>query len=747
MRWPIVHTLWKKEMLEMLRDRRTILIMVLLPLVLYPVIGIITSQAQSAHVQKLQASRLRVGLVGAALPAPLMQKLLRNNELEHIPPYAPWKERLAQKQLHAILDTSYPSIPSTQPVSTPSTAQPKHPRPPTNIAPPSASLPKHPETAPPAASLPASTKAALLLSPRSPSTSLPSMRLTAPPPYTIRVIYLSTWDASRTASRRIEDILREFHREALQKRLQDFRIAPAFVQVFTVKTQDTASAQARGRDLLGTMLPLLLIIMTIVGALYPAVDLTAGEKERGTLETLLTAPITSIEIVTGKYLTIFCISLATGLLNMFSLWLTFSQGLRMLASNRKLAIDMTLNFQHYLALIGFLALIAALSSAVMLSMASFARSFKEGQNYTTPAYLLCFMPAFLATLPGAKPSLTSAMIPFVNVAYAIKGTIKGDLSLDYALLTVFSMLVVTVAFLRLSAMIFQNEQVLFREGDISWRGLFSQNTAHPQPLPNISDTFFLLSLQFALFFYVGLSLQQKNIALGTAITLWGIFLLPAVLWARTRHLDIKATFRLQPLPLRQIPPILLIVLGGLPLVLIITYYTSMWLFPDWLEFARKMNESLSLKSFGISTPVFFLILALSPGICEEAVFRGFALSSFHKRLSPQTAIALSAFLFAAFHLSLYRLLPTFLLGLVFGWLCWRTGSLYASVLAHTLHNALSLAIGLFFAKTAIARSLDQQPAVWWLPLGLILFVTGIVWLHRIAPPPRSAKTPLSDPRT
>jgi membrane protease YdiL (CAAX protease family) len=244
-------------------------------------------------------------------------------------------------------------------------------------------------------------------------------------------------------------------------------------------------------------------------------------------------------------------------------------------------------------------------------------------------------------------------------------------------------------------------------------------------------------LQFALFFYVGLSLQKQDIALGLAVTLWGIFLLPAVLWARSRRLDFTETFRLKPLPLRQIPPILLIVLGGLPLVLLITYYTSLWLFPDFLEFARKMNDSLSLKSFGVSTPVFFLLLAISPGICEEAVFRGFALSSFYKRLGRWTAIVLSAGLFAAFHLSLYRFLPTFLLGLVFGWLCWRTGSLYASMLAHTLHNALSLSIGLFFAKTALARSLESQPSLWLLPIGLLLFCTGIFWLHRITPPQRS----------
>ncbi|MCB9637903.1 MAG: CPBP family intramembrane metalloprotease [Myxococcales bacterium] len=710
MRWPIILTLWKKELLEMLRDRRTIIIMVLLPLVLYPIIGLVTSQAQSARVQKLRKSRFRIALIDASLPEPLMRKLLKDNDIEHLRSKDPWLKRIAQKDLSLAIEIRRPKDhAASRPTSSPSTLTAKTSR---------------PSAQPKASSRPSKLHFAL------------------PPPYQLRISYLSTSDASRAAKRRIQEILVEYHKLAIQQRLQRFRISPNLVRAFTIEDNDIASAQARGRDILSSMLPLLLIIMTIVGALYPAVDLTAGEKERGTLETLLTAPITSIEIITGKYLTIFCISMITGLLNMLSLWFTFSQGMRMLVGNRKLAIDMTLHAYHYLALLGFLALIAALSSAVMLSMASFARSFKEGQNYTTPAYLLCFMPTFFATLPGSKATLTTAMIPFVNVAFAIKGTIKGDLSLNYALLTLFSMSVVTVAFLKLSATIFQNEQVLFREGDISWKGLFSANAGKRLTIPSISDTFFLLSLQFALLFYVGISLQTKNIALGTTITLWGLFFLPAVGWARARHFDLKETFRLKPLPLKNFLPITLIVVGGLPVVLVITHLISAWLFPEWGEVARQMDKSFSMKTFGLSLPVFFLLLSVSPGICEEMVFRGFVLRSLQTRLKPQSAILLSAFLFAAFHLSLYRLLPTMMLGVVFGWVCWRTGSIFSTMYAHALHNGLSLAIGLWITNKPIAKWLfpSDRPAYWLLAVGLVIFVAGVYWLQRLSPSPTEQRS-------
>jgi sodium transport system permease protein len=129
-----------------------------------------------------------------------------------------------------------------------------------------------------------------------------------------------------------------------------------------------------------------------------------------------------------------------------------------------------------------------------------------------------------------------------------------------------------------------------------------------------------------------------------------------------------------------------------------------------------------------------VVLALTPALCEETFFRGLMLSGL-RRWGPWAAIGTTALLFGLLHLSIYRLLPTFLLGLVLGYAVWRSRSLYCSILIHALNNGL--AVTLIWSNGG--KDLDVQSVPWSLTLGaLAIMGIGLVLLTGPKSPPSTA---------
>jgi sodium transport system permease protein len=223
----------------------------------------------------------------------------------------------------------------------------------------------------------------------------------------------------------------------------------------------TADMRAIFGELLGRALPYIFIIFCYMGALYPAVDLAAGEKERGTLETLLLVPVARHRIVLGKYLVVFTAATTAAVLSLVSLgaW----------GAYKGRAVEGA--FGAILSSIGIvdLALIAlmflpaaAMFAAILLSISIYARSFKEAQSYAVPVNFLVIMPAVLPMLPGVEMTWGWAMVPITNIALAIKELVKG--TMDYAMLVAIlgSSALLAGLFLAFCTWWFRRESVLFR---------------------------------------------------------------------------------------------------------------------------------------------------------------------------------------------------------------------------------------------------------------------------------------------
>ncbi len=202
----------------------------------------------------------------------------------------------------------------------------------------------------------------------------------------------------------------------------------------------------------------------MTGAMYPAIDLTAGEKERGTMETILSSPISRMDLVMGKFFLVFSASLATAILSVISMGTSFAilghTHLMNTSGGQTLALNLGL-----LSVTSVFAMALPLSflfSAVLMTVALFAKSYKEAQSYLTPMTFLIVIPAVASMMPGVELTPKLALIPILNTSLVCKEIISGTYHWNSIVLIFASTCVYAGAALFLAFKTFQRESVLFR---------------------------------------------------------------------------------------------------------------------------------------------------------------------------------------------------------------------------------------------------------------------------------------------
>jgi len=236
----------------------------------------------------------------------------------------------------------------------------------------------------------------------------------------------------------------------------------ALVSPIALDEKGTADMRETIGERVGGFLPYLFIIFAFIGALYPAIDLGAGEKERGTLETLLLTPVPRNRLVIGKFLVIFTTGLTAALLSLASItvWLlTKGQAVTGVLG----AVIKSVGSMDIVLIGAMLIPTTAIFAALLMCISIYAKSFKEAQSYATPLNFLAIIPAVMAMLPGIELTWTTALIPITNVSLAIKELIKG--TMDYTML--FAIIGSSTAIALLAVFFctiwFEKESVLFRE--------------------------------------------------------------------------------------------------------------------------------------------------------------------------------------------------------------------------------------------------------------------------------------------
>ena len=492
---------------------------------------------------------------------------------------------------------------------------------------------------------------------------------------------------------------------------------------------------------LTTLIPLVLILMTVTGAVYPAIDSTAGERERGTLEMVMAAPVPRMQMLVAKYVAVMCVALLTALANLVAMTVTlYATGLGGYIFGRE-GVSSLLIVQVFFLLILF----AAFFSAVLLALTSFARSFKEAQAYLIPLMLISLAPGVMSLMPNIKLQGILAVTPLINMVLLARDMFEGQSNPFVTGVVIVSTILYATAALSIAARIFGSDAVLYGS-QASWSDLF-RAPSHARSAATISDALFCLAMLFPLFFLTsGAVGMMQNYPLSVRLAMSGCAtaaIFGGVPWliARRQRLRLKDCFNWH--PPKYLATIGAAILGfclwplAHELVLLNQKLGIATLSADQLQGAEKLIDSFKT----VPAIVILAAMAVSPAVFEELFFRGYLFSALATKLNARNTILISALLFGLFHvvtagaLGTQRFVPSTFLGIVLGWVCWRTGSVLPGIVLHTCHNGLVLMLG-YYHEELLARGWGVQeqehvPITWALTaVGVGTLGVVLIWLGR-----------------
>ncbi len=522
-------------------------------------------------------------------------------------------------------------------------------------------------------------------------------------------------EKSMLAAQRVLDALRNWEKALLAERLEAAGLPAGLDRPAKIQQIDVAETEQIAANMWSKLFPALLIIMTVTGAFYPAIDLGAGEKERGTMETLLISPAFRSEIVLGKFLTVMLFSCGTAILNLASMGFTGQYMVKMVGQQAQLTGDMS--FPPLASLFWLFVLlipIAALFSALCLGLATFAKSSKEGQYYLTPLLMVTMGLTVFCLSPAVEITPLYSVLPIVNVALLLKGLLLAPVTAQSLYVYILPVLVSSAAYSLLALWwaieLFGSESVLFRAAErVSPKLWLRQVWVNRVNLPSFDHAVgcfaAIMLLQFGfigaapkLMAFVSKTLPEFNpnlaALLGQQIL---ILLIPAIL------LTILLTRSpLQTLRLRLPSPKYVVAAIGLALVLhplsLELLGSLSWFFP---ELPPAMMEAIKeMKDTKTPLWVSLCVFAVAPGICEELAFRGFILSGLGRSGRTGFAIVGSAVAFGIMHMIPQQVFNASVLGIVLGLLAVRSRSLFACILFHIAYNSLSVLHGRFGAQVS-----------------------------------------------
>jgi len=278
--------------------------------------------------------------------------------------------------------------------------------------------------------------------------------------FLVRVTYDESKERSALAKERVTAAV-DRYREAWRKREAEARaVPPGRWEAFTIERRNVASTRDMGRFILGLMLPLFFVIMVAMGSFYPAVDATAGERERGTWETLMTVAAPRTSVVTAKYLYVATFGCLAGSLNLIAVTATMRPVLAPLMAGTGESLEFSVPFTAIPVMLASAVLLAGFVAAGMMLFASFARTFREGQSMITPFYMLILLPVMFLQTPGIQFSMALACVPVINVTMMVREAIAGTFHWPQIGVTVAVSLAVVAACLWAASAILRVEEVV-----------------------------------------------------------------------------------------------------------------------------------------------------------------------------------------------------------------------------------------------------------------------------------------------
>ena len=405
--WSNVRTVFTKEVRDSLRDRRAVISMFVVPTLVMPLLLLTAAAITAKVVKKAQSEASPVAIVGGADSPRVVAELRADPRLRVVEAEGDFRRMIAEKRVRAAVE------------------------------------------------LPPGFEAALA----------------AGTPATVMLHHYEGELKSGFGVGELERFFRELRERTVAQRLAGRGLPADLVKPFAVQRRNAAPPEKVGGNLVGGIVPYLIILLCFTGAMYPAIDLTAGEKERGTMETLLCSPVSRTALVLGKFFTVLAASLATMACMLGSMLASILAGGAYLAGGAgglaagggaagpaALVLDP-------LGAVGVFVMVlpvAVLFAATLLAVALFAKSHKEAQSYVSPLIVVVILPAMMGMLPGVELNAKLALVPILNLTLACKEMLSGVWHWPQLALIFVSTAVYAGAALAVAVRLFKRESVLIR---------------------------------------------------------------------------------------------------------------------------------------------------------------------------------------------------------------------------------------------------------------------------------------------
>ncbi len=641
-RTPVL-TLYKKEIMDLLRDKKTIIIMILIPIFLYPAMMLGSLLVMQGIMKESESREYKIAMVQSDVSDKIFAILTDDTDkYEYKFQAVPYtdeekaREDLKEKKVDLVL------------VSGDYTT--------------SDSLTK--------------------------SDKIKEMYNTDDL-FKVKCYNLSSNTSSSSAYSYVAEILKAYsgklRKEAFDKLFDDSEgvLSPVDISVESIST----SEQNAG-SLIGMILPFILIISILTGAIYPAIDATAGERERGTLETIMTLPVKKSDIMISKFMSVSTIAVFSAFLNLLSM---FAMTLYMYKTfdMQNLGFrdfDFKLFIPAFLSLLICLPVFSMFSSAVSLCVCIFAKSFKEANNITSPILIIFMFAAMASVLPNVELSHATAFIPVTNISLLIKSVFSLDYDYHLMLIVLLSNLVYCILLVIIMSTLFSSEEVLFGEG-VNGVHLF-ENYANQKrgQIPSFGDLIFLYVALLLIMVFTSSMLVLKW-GLWGSISVQVIILVIPLLYAIYLRCDVKELYSLHLPKITELLGAVFLWVGGF-LTNQILINALAKLIPSMVENSDSLNSTIFEAGF---VPA-LIIVGICPAIAEEAAFRGFLFGTLKHRTKIWIAIVVSAAAFGLYHMNFLQFFTGLYMGCFMAYMVYKSRSIATSALFHLLNNSISVIV-------------------------------------------------------
>jgi len=394
-----VGIVYRKEFTEWVRDRRTLISTVLVPLLIFPIMIVGIVGVSSAMVGKAKQETPKVMIIGGENSPKLLANLSKFENIEIVPYASNWKDQISNKEVRAAAEI-----------------------------------------------------------PRGFETSLESGS-----PQTVKIYYYEGELKSSFGADRVEKFFKDYRDSVVKERLAAKNLPASVLSPFEVKQENVAPPEKVSGATIGTFVGYMVIILSMTGAIYPAIELTAGEKERGTMETILSSPISRLDLVLGKFLLVFSASIAAAILSVTSMGTSFAVLSHVhLSDSGGQALQLNLGWLSVVFVFLMALPLSVLFSALLMTIALFAKSYKEAQSYLTPITFVAVIPAIASVMPGVELTPKLALVPVLNTSLVCKEIMTGTYHWSSIAVIFASTCAYAAVALFLAVKTLQRESVLFR---------------------------------------------------------------------------------------------------------------------------------------------------------------------------------------------------------------------------------------------------------------------------------------------